>query len=162
MKSLITGAAAIAAVGAAAVGATAFAPGTPVAPEVHLTVFDVPVPLAPADDVPTADQVVSLLNGVADPNVSASNKSGLVEGGLSRIEQSVMDGRMQKGLDNGKLPLTISAANIEPAGAGTATAEVTASSPKLAQRSVNLKFVDQDGWKLSHDSLMMLSQLSTN
>lgn len=160
MKSLLTGVAAVAAIGAAAAGVANGA--APNAPEVQLAVFGVPMPQAPAEDVPTAGQVVSLLNGIANPHVPASDKSGLVEGGLGPIERSVMDGRMKKGLENGKLPLTISADNIEPAGAGAATADVTASSAKLSPHSVNLKFVDQDGWKLSHASLMMLSQLSSN
>jgi hypothetical protein len=144
------------------VGATAVEPGTPPAPEVQLAVFGVPMPLAPAADVPTADQLVGLLSGIADPNVAAADKSGLVEGGLGAIERSVMDGRMQKGRENGKLPLSISAANIEPDGPGAATADITASSPKLEPRSVNLRFVDQDGWKLAHSSLTMLSQMSSN
>lgn len=161
-KSLVTGAAAVAAIAAAAAGITDGAYGATAAPEVQLAVFGAPLPLEPAADLPTADQLVGVLNGVADPHVPASNKSGLVEGGLGPIERSVMDGRMKKGLDNGKLPLTISASNIAADGPGAATADITASSPKLDPRTINLKFVDQDGWKLSHQSLMMLSQLSAN
>ncbi|MBS9533103.1 hypothetical protein KIH27_05805 [Mycobacterium sp. M1] len=160
MKSLLTGVAAAAAIGAAVAGGADRAYDT--APQVQLTVFGIPLPLDPASAVPTADQLVGVLNGVADPHVPASNKSGLVEGGLGPIERSVMDGRMRKGLENGKLPLTISASNIEPDGPGAATADITASSAKLSPRTINLKFVDQDGWKLSHQSLMMLSQLSAN
>ena len=115
-----------------------------------------------AADLPAADQVVGLLSGIADPYVPAAGKSDLVEGGLSPIERSVMDGRMKKGLANGKLPLTISAANIQPAGPDAATADVTGSSAELDPHSVNLRLVDRGGWKLAHSSLMMLSQMSSN
>lgn len=158
-KSLAAGVVAVAAIGAAAAGST---DGAPVAAPVSLAVFGVPMPLAPATDVPTAEQVVGVIGGIADPHVAASDKSGYVEGGLGMIERSVMDGRMRKGLENGKLPLTLTAANIVPDGPGAATADVTASSPKLTPHTVNLRFVDQDGWKLSHSSLTMLSQMSSN
>ncbi|MGF2945664.1 hypothetical protein [Mycobacterium sp. Lab-001] len=155
-------AAASAVIGAAAAAVTSVAVAPPIAPQVQLATFGAPLPLDPATDVPSAGQVVSVLNGIANPNVAAAEKSGLVEGGLSPIEQSVMDSRMRKGLENGKLPLTISTTNIQPAGPGAATADVTASSAKLQPHSVNLKFVNQDGWKLSHSSLMRLSQMSSN
>ncbi|MEZ0366136.1 hypothetical protein ACAG26_20910 [Mycobacterium sp. pUA109] len=158
----MTGVAAVATIGAAAAGLIEGVAGAPHVPDLQLAGFDVPMPQAPATDVPTADQVVTVMNGIADPHVPAANKSGLVEGGLGPIERTVMDSRMKKGLENGKLPLTISAANIQPDGPGAATADVTASSAKLTPHSANLRFVDQDGWKLAHSSLTMLSQMSSN
>ena len=145
----------------ASAAATVAAPAQ-VATGMRLAALGAPLPLDPASDIPTADQVVHLMNGIADPHVAAADKSGLVEGGLGAIEQAVMDGRMRKGLENGKPPLTISAANIAPDGAGAATAEVTASSAKLTPHTVNLRFVNQDGWKLAHSSLTMLSNMSSN
>lgn len=152
----------VATAGAAAAILSPAAVATPLLPEVQLATFAAPLPLAPATDVPTSGQVVSVLSGIANPNVAAADKSGLVEGGLSPIERSIMDSRMRKGLENGKLPLTISASNIQQVGPGAATADVTASSAKLQPHTVNLKFVNQDGWKLSHSSLIMLSQMSSN
>lgn len=161
-KSLMAGVAAVAAVAAAAAGAAPGGYGAPSGRGVQLAVFGVPMPLDPAAGVPTADQLVGVIGGIADPHVPASDKSGYVEGGLGMIERSVMDGRMKKGLENGKLPLTLSASNIAADGPGAATADITASSPKLTPHTVNLRFVDQDGWKLSHSSLTMLSQMSSN
>lgn len=162
MKLLVARATATAVLGVAATGAFAMAATAPATHEVRPAVFDIPVPLNPAADLPSAEQIVSLLSGIADPNVSAADKSGLVEDGLGPIERNVMDGRMKKGVENGKLPLTISAANIEPAGTGAATADVTGSGPKTSPRSVNLTFVNDDGWKLSHSSLTTLSQMSSS
>ena len=159
LKTLATGLAAAAAIAAIAAGtAPAAVSGVAVQP----VVFGAPLPQAPGEDVPTPDQVVGVLSGIADPNVPAASKSGLVEGGLSGIECAVMDNRLRKGAASGKLPLTLSADNVVPAGPGAATADVTASSAKLDPRTVNLRFVNQDGWKLSHSSLMMLSQMTSN
>ena len=45
-----------------------------------------------------------------------------------------------------------------PTGPGAASANITATGPHLAPTSENLTFVDQGGWKLSHDSAMTLIQ----
>lgn len=134
----------------------------PAAAEAPTTVFFAPLPLDPAADVPAPEQLADVLNTLADPGIPAAGKSYLVEGGLGPVETSVMDRRLQKGLKNGALPLSISVANIAPTGPGAASADVTASGPKLEPHSVNLTFVDQGGWKLSRASLLSLSQLTSS
>lgn len=162
VKSLATAMAVVAAIGTATSAVSYLATPAPAAAQAPTTVFFAPLPLDPPADVPTSEQLAGVLNTLADPGVPAAGKSDLVEGGLGPVETSVMDRRLQKGLKNGKLPLSISVANITPAGAGAATADVTASGPQLEPHSVNLTFVDQGGWKLSRTSLMSLSQLTSS
>lgn len=156
VKSLAAGVAAVAAVGAAAAGVSALAPA--VAPQVQLAVFGIPLPLDPAADVPTADQLTGVLTGLADPGVSFADKGGLVEGGVAPSEASLADRKMQKAAKKGELPLSFNVANIQPAGPGAASADVTVSGPKLAPLTTNIGFVDQGGWKLSRTSVMSLLQ----
>lgn len=173
LKSLATGVAAVAAIGAATAGVTSLASVARVNPGVQLAVFGAPMPSpasgwgprgageypqAPAADVPAPDALMGVLNGLADPNVPFANKSGLVEGGIGRIEAHAADKRLQKAAQNGQLPLSFNIANIAPSGPGAATADVTASGPQMSARTMNVTFINQDGWKLSRDSAMTLLQ----
>ncbi|WP_046317804.1 hypothetical protein [Mycobacterium sp. UM_Kg1] len=160
-KSLATRLAAIAAIGAAAAAVNSLATPAPVAAQAPTTVFFAPLPLDPAVAAPEAEQLAGVLNTLADPNLPAAGKSHLVEGGLGGPESAILDRRLKKAAQNGALPLSISVANVAPAGPGAASADVTASSPKLEPHTVNLTFVDQGGWKLSRASLLSLSQLTS-
>ncbi|HEU4360713.1 MAG TPA: hypothetical protein VFR27_04295 [Mycobacterium sp.] len=156
MKSLV---AAVAAIGAAAAVGTAAAslnPSDSVSARVGLTVFD--APLAPAADIPSTDQLTGVLNGLADPGVPFANKADLVEGGVAGAEASMADRKLQKAARKGELPLAFGVTNIEPAGPGAATADVTVSGPKLQPVTQNVTFVDQGGWKLSRASAIALLQ----
>jgi hypothetical protein len=130
----------------------------PAAPPIHAVVFDAPLPLDPAADVPTNDQLLGLLNALVDPGVPFASKSYLVEGGISPVEARVADGRMKKAVGRGEVPLTLSVANIRPAGPTSATADVSLSGPKLAPTQRTLTFVDQGGWKVTHNSAMAMLQ----
>ncbi len=173
VKSLATGLAALAntaAIGAAAAGVTWIAAVVPVAPEVQPVVFGVtqPAPASgwypqdPAAEVPSPDQLTGVLNGLADPGVPFAGKAGLVEGGISPVEAHAADKRLRKAAQNGQLPLSFGVANIAPAGPGAATADVTVSGPRLAPRTMNVGFVDQDGWKLSRSSALTVLQLTSS
>ncbi len=155
VKSLATGIAAVAAVGAAAAGVTCIASVTGASPHVQPVVFGVPLPTAPIADLPTPDQLVTVLNSLQDPSVSFANKGYLVEGGIP-VPVGIADHELQKAASKGSLPLTFNISNIVPAGPGAATATITASGPRLAPTPEYLTFVDQGGWKLSHDSAMTL------
>lgn len=146
----------LAADGAAAVGVTSVTAG------VQPAVFGIPLPRDPAVDVPSPDQLISVLSALADPAVPAAGKAYLVEGGLGPVESSVMDRRMQKAAANGKFPLSFSVVNIAPVGPDAATADVTAAGPQTGPHTLNIKFVDQGGWKLSRTSLMTLAQLTSS
>lgn len=95
IKSLAAGMLAL----GAAVGAVFLTSRTTVAPAVQLTVFD--APLAPAADIPSADQLTGLLNGLADPGVPFADKAGLVEGGVGGAEASMADHKLQKAAARG-------------------------------------------------------------
>ena len=157
VKSLATGVAALAAIGAAAVGVTCIASVTAASPQVQPVVFGAPLPLDPGVDLPTPDQLVTVLNTLQDPSVSFASKGYLVEGGIP-VPPSLADHELQKAAAKGSVPLTFNFTNIVPAGPGAASASITAAGPHLAPTVENLTFIDQGGWKLSHDSAMTLIQ----
>jgi hypothetical protein len=160
LKSLATGVAAVAAIGAAAAGVTCIASVTAALPEVQSVVFSAPLPLdpvVPGADVPTPDQLATVLNTLQDPSVSFANKGYLIEGGVP-VPASLADHELQKAAAKGSLPLTFNFTSITPAGPGVAAAALTATGPHLAPTYENLTFVNQGGWKLSHDSAMTLIQ----
>jgi hypothetical protein len=159
-KSLATGVAALAAIGAAAAGVTSGvildASASVVSPGVQPVVFGAPVPLNPGVDVPTPDQLLTVLNSLQDPSVPFASKSNLVEGGVGGVEGHMADKELQKAAAKGDLPLTFNITNIQPSGPAAASANVTATGPRLAPTTENLTFVDQGGWKLSRASAMTL------
>ena len=88
VKSLATGVAAVAAIGAAAAGVTCVASVTGTLPQAQPVVFSAPLPLdpvLPGADVPTPDQLVSLLNSLQDPSVPFASKSNLVQVGFGGV-----------------------------------------------------------------------------
>ena len=161
LKTLATGVATVAAIGAAAAGVTCIAPVTAVSPPVQPVVFGAPLPLDPPApvgvDLPTPVQLVTVLNTLQDPSVSFASKGYLIEGGIP-VPATLADHELQKAAAKGSLPLTFNISNITPSGPGAATATITATGPHLAPTPEYLRFVDQGGWKLSHDSAMTLIQ----
>lgn len=159
VKLLATSVAAFAVIGGAAAGVAATA-----APmdQVQLAAVGAPLPQDPAPaaaDVPTADQLTGVLNSLADPSVSFASKSNLVQGGIGGIEAHVADKKLQKAAKNGDLPLSFDVTNIQPAAAGSATADVAVSGPKLTSPvTQSVTFVNQGGWVLSRASAMELLQ----
>ncbi|SPM35916.1 hypothetical protein MRAB57_3752 [Mycobacterium rhizamassiliense] len=145
------------AIGVAGAGMTSVAVVSPAAPA-RLVVLDLPLPLDPAADVPTVDQLLGVLNALQDPGVPFANKSYLVEGGISPVEARIADVRMKQAVARGEVPLTASLANIHAAGANSATVDVTISGPKVAPTTRNITFVDQGGWKITHASALALLQ----
>jgi hypothetical protein len=156
MRSIATGFAAVAAIGAAAAGVSAIGPA---AYQVQPVVFGAPLPQDPAASMPTAGQLTGILNSLADPSVPFANKSNLVEGGISGTEAHMADHQLKKAAKNGDLPLSFSVANIQPAASGSATADVAVSGPKIpAPVTQNVTFINQGGWVLSRSSAMSLLQ----
>ena len=151
-KILATCVAAAAIAGGAAAAVTAAAI-TPVAPAgIRPVVFGAPLPRNPVADIPSADQLNSVLYGLADPNVPFASKSSLVEGGLGRLEARAADALMRNAVARGQVPLNFSTADIVSAGPGVAAATVTASGPGMPTTTQTITFVDQGGWKLSRNS----------
>ena len=158
VKSLATGVAALAAIGAAAASVTCIASVTAASPQVQPVVFGAPLPLDPGVDLPTADQLLSVLNSLQDPSVPFGSKSYLVEGGVGGVEGHMADKKLQQAAAKGSLPITFNITNIQPAGPGAASANITATGPRLAPTTENITFVDPGGWKLSRTSAMTLIQ----
>ncbi|OMC16200.1 hypothetical protein [Mycobacterium sp. SP-6446] len=167
VKFFATGVATVAVIGGAAI-AIAFAAAPSDLASVRLAAVGAPLPQDPAPpappvpgaNVPTADQLTSVLTSLADPNVPFSSKSNLVEGGISGIEAHVADKKLQKAAKNGDLPLSFDVSNIQPTASGSSTADVAVSGPKLTSPvTQNLSFVSQGGgWVLSRASAMQLLQ----
>lgn len=145
IRSLVAGLAAFAAAGM--LGATVLATPAAAAPQVSQGVSG--VPLAPAAGMPTAGELTGVLTGLADPAVPFIDKAGLLQGGIDPGYAAIADHKLQKAQRKGQLPLAFDVTNIAPAGPGEATADVTVSGPQLAPRTMNIGFVDQDGWRLS-------------
>lgn len=167
MKYLVASVAAIGAIGAAAAGVTSIALVSPAAYQANLLAVGAPWPQdpaptpapAPATNLPTAAQITGLLNSLADPNVSFTNKGNLVEGGIGGTEAHLADHELKKAAKNGDLPLSFTVANIQPAADGSATADVSVSGPKLSPPvTQNVTFVNQGSWVLSRSSAMQLLQ----
>ncbi|MGI9123556.1 MAG: hypothetical protein ACR2JM_02225 [Mycobacterium sp.] len=145
--------AAAAIAGGAAAGVAALDPITTIAsPAVQPVVFGTPMPLDPAADVPTADQLTVVLNSLADPGIPFASKAYLVEGGIGRLEARTADAIMRNAVAKGQMPLNFSITGIVPAGPGIATANVTAAGPGMPPTTQTITFVDQGGWKLSRSS----------
>jgi hypothetical protein len=172
VKSIATGMAALAAIGAAAAGVTFIASGVPASgpAQVQLVAVGAPLPLdpppapnpPPAQNLPTTDQLTGILTNLADPGVSYTSKTGLVEGGISSGEGHLVDHELRKAYRDGELPLSFNVSNIQPAGPNAASANVAISGPKLpAPVTKNLTFVNQGGWALSRDSATELVQAAT-
>lgn len=152
-KFLATCAAAAVIAGGVAAGVTAVVSITPsTTSAIQPVVFGVPMPLDPAADLPSPDQITGVLYGLADPGVPFASKSYLVEGGIGRIEARTADAMLQNAILKGQLPLNFSVANITPVGPGAASASVTAAGPSGVPATQTITFVDQGGWKLSRSS----------
>jgi len=166
VKAVATGLAALAIVGGVAAGVASAATPSARAAGVRLATVGAPLPQDPppaqpsaAANVPTSDQLTGVLNSLADPSVSFTSKSNLVQGGISGMEAHVADKKLQKAAKNGDLPLAFDVKNIQPAAAGSATADVAVSGPKLPSPvTQNVTFVNQGGWVLSRASAMELLQ----
>jgi hypothetical protein len=166
LKSLATGVAAVAALGAAVVGVTPITSVAAGGPEpVRLAAVGAPFPQdpppapVPGASIPTAAQLTGLLNSLADPNVPFANKSNLVEGGISGTEAHMADHQLKKAAKNGDLPLAFNVANIQPGAVGSATADVAVSGPKIPSPvTQSVTFVNQGSWMLSRASAMELLQ----
>jgi hypothetical protein len=168
VKAIATGVAALGAIGAAAVGVTSIATVSATGPaQVQLAAFGAPLPQdpppapapAPGANLPTSDQLTGVLNSLADPSVPFANKSNLVEGGISGTQAHLADHEFKKAADKGDFPLSFNIGNIQPGAAGSVTADVVVSGPRIsAPVTQNITFINQGSWVLSRASAMQLIQ----
>ena len=158
LKTLVTGVAAVAAVGGAAVGVTSLASSTiTAAPAVQPVVWDIPMPLAPEDDLvgPLTQTVNTLGSGG-----SFTGKKAYIQG-LGRLTGKGVELKYNDAVAKGYLPLTATVSDVVP-NPGGATANVTATLASGEVRSMPLSFVpgpSPTGWQLSSGSLIALGDL---
>ncbi|ORA20462.1 hypothetical protein [Mycobacterium arosiense] len=167
VKTIATGVAALAIVGGVAAGVASAVTPSALCAGVRLATVGAPLPQDPppaqpvaGENVPTSDQLTGVLTSLADPSVSFANKGNLVQGGISGVEAHVADKKLKKAAKDGDLPLSFDVTNIQPAAAGSATADVAVSGPKLTSPvTQNVTFVNNQGsWVLSRSSAMELLQ----
>ena len=164
VKMLATGAAAVAAIGAAAAGLTSFAPGNATALQVQPVALGVPFAQdpPPAPNLPTAGDLSSLCTNLTNPGVSYHSKTGLVAGGISDEEGRDADHKLRDAFRAGNFPESFDVTNIQPAGPNAASADVAISGPKFPTPvTQNLTFVNQGGWAVSPQSAQALVQAAT-
>ncbi len=158
LKTLVTGVAAVAAVGGAAVGVTSIAsPMITAAPAVQPVVWDIPMPAAPAPELvgPLTQTVNTLGSGG-----SFAGKSAYIQG-LGRFTGKGVELKYNDAVAKGYLPLTATVSDVVP-NPGGATANVTATLASGEVRSMPLTFVQgpsPTGWQLSSGSLIALGDL---
>lgn len=161
VKSLVTGIAATALVGAAAVGTTVAAqpaiPTTGMRAAVAPVVRQVPLPQTPAPGLQTS--LVSTLTGLTAAGSFAGSKGSYIQGGVGRLEAITADRAYSNAVKQGVFPMSFAVADIDDLGDGTATANVTATAATGATASEPLTFVagpSPTGWQLSKGSAMAL------
>lgn len=161
VKSLVTGMAAAALVGAAAVGTTVasqpagLTAGTSLA--VAPVVRQVPLPQAPAPGLQAS--LVSTLSGLTAAGSFAGSKGSYIQGGVGRLEAITADRAYSNAMKQGVFPMSFAVADIDDLGDGTATANVTATAATGATAAQPLTFVagpSPTGWQLSKGSAMAL------
>ncbi|OKH79163.1 hypothetical protein EB75_25365 [Mycobacterium sp. ST-F2] len=158
VKSLVTGIAATALVGAAAVGTTsASQTAVPASPAVAPVVRQVPLPQAPAPGLQAS--LVSTLTGLTAAGSFAGSKGSYIQGGVGRLEAITADRAYSNAVKQGVFPMSFAVADIDDLGDGTATANVTATAATGATAAQPLTFVagpSPTGWQLSKGSAMAL------
>ena len=134
LKTLVTGVAAAAVVGGAAMGVTSIASSA----------------IAGADDCVDAGTLQGVLDTLVAPGVpfSSAGKSGLVEGGVGVLKGKLADGALKNAYAEGTLPTAITVAPPTCASPTSATSTVSA-----AGKSMPITFVNEVGtWKVSSAS----------
>lgn len=160
VKSLVTGIAATALVGAAAVGTTVAsqtAIPTTGTSTVAPVVRQVPLPQAPAPGLQAS--LVSTLTGLTAAGSFAGSKGSYIQGGVGRLEAITADRAYSNAVKQGVFPMSFAVADIDDLGDGTATANVTATAATGATAAQPLTFVagpSPTGWQLSKGSAMAL------
>jgi hypothetical protein len=166
VKMLATGAAAVAAIGAAAAGVTSFASGSTSAFGVQPVALGVPFAQdpPPAPGLPTAGDLSSLCTNLTNPGVNYHSKTGLVAGGINDNDGRVADHDLREAFRAGKFPQSYDVTNIQPGAPNTATADVAIAGPKFPTPVTrNLTFVNQGGaWAIAPDSAQALVQAASS
>ena len=111
---------------------------------------------AHADSVPTTDEVVAVLAGLTDPNISAANKANIVIPGFSPDEAGTIDDHLNRMNAHGLLPLNFVVTDIQPAPGNFAgaTAAATGSFNQNAPPGPIVLANHGGRWQITHDTAM--------
>jgi hypothetical protein len=131
LKSLVTGVAAAAVMGGAAMGVTSIAS-----------------PAIASADCVDAGTLQGVLDTLVAPGVpfSSPGKSGLVQGGVGIVKGRLADGALKNAYADGTLPTAITA------GAPTCSGNTATSVVSAAGKSMPITFVNEGAWKVSSSS----------
>jgi hypothetical protein len=109
-----------------------------------------------ADPIPTVDQVMDIMNELADPNIPAGNKGDIVTPGFSPDEAGTIDDHLtrMRAFGRGLLPPLFHVTDIQPAPNNLAGA--TVSTGGYVRKITNprpIVLVNQGGrWLITHDT----------
>jgi len=152
---LVTGAAAVALVAAAAASMPTPSTHPTTTPSITPVVRGVPMPQAPAASY---QELIDTLNGLAAPGTFAGAKGSYVQGGIGRIQAISADSAYNNAVAKGMLPMSFSIANIDQKDE-TVTADVTATAADGHSTTAAVTFVSgpsPSGWQLSKSSALAL------
>jgi hypothetical protein len=158
LKSVTTGVAAAALVGAAAVGVTSIASVPTVSPAITPVVFGAPLPLD--NDPDLAGQLTGVLNQLAN-GATITENAGLIQGGVGILEGRTANRLLAQAHQNGDFPLNLAVTNVSPpAPDGSVTGTVNVSGPKTPPTSQQMTFMPggPSGWQVSKSSAMSVMQ----
>jgi hypothetical protein len=130
LKSLVTGVAAAAVMGGAAVGVTSIASPA----------------IASADECVAPTTLENVLDTLVAPGVqfNSPGKASLVQGGVGIVKGRLADGALKNAYADGTLPTDIAVDPPTCINPATATSTVRA-----AGKSMPITFVNENGWKVS-------------
>lgn len=104
--------------------------------------------------VPTADQVLSAMAELTDPNIPAANKGNVVSPGFTPEEAQTIDDRLRETQEAGLLPYNFAVSDIQPAPDNAAGATVTSVGGFHERSAPELIVLLQQGgrWLIGHDT----------
>jgi hypothetical protein len=109
-----------------------------------------------ADDVPSVDELVGIMQQLTDPNIPAMSKGNIVTPGFTPDEAETVDDHLHRTNAFGYLPYDFVVADIEPAPANQAGATVTTTEGHRHRTGpAPIVLVNQGGhWLITHDTAM--------
>lgn len=109
--------------------------------------------------VPTADEVVAIMDKLTDPGIPAATKTDSVTPGFTPDEAASIDDHLNRMNAVGLLPLNFAVTNIQPAPNNLAGATVSATGRWYNQYTPPgpIVLVDQGGhWLITHDTAVQV------
>ena len=155
-KPFTARAAAIAAVGAAALAPLLAAGVTPVPAQAQPVTANAPLDPPPGTPLPSTVGVAGMLTRLTDAGVGYKEKGNLIENGINQQDGHALDHDLRKAYRDGALPYTFNVQNVSPTTPGHAIAPTEISGPKTPMRNVPIELIDQGSWVITQQSAKAL------